>query len=54
MVGERAINKQVMGVKRGSVAVCTGPYESHGSSTLDFTLSEKRRKPAHGVSRSGL
>ena len=54
MVGERAINKKVMDVKRGSVAFCTGPYESHGSSTLDFTLSEKRKKPTHGLSRSGL
>lgn len=54
MVGERAINKKVMDVKRGRVAICTGPYESHGSSTLDFTLSEKRKKPTHGLSRSGL
>ena len=46
--------EKVMGVKWGSVAVCTGPYESHGSSALDFTLSEERRKPSHGVSRSGL
>ena len=54
MVGEKAINTKVMDVKRRSMAICTGSYESHRYSTSDFTLSEKRKKPAHGLSRRGL
>lgn len=47
MVGERAINKKVMDVKRGNVAICTGPRESHGSVLWIYSEREEK-KPTHG------
>lgn len=42
MVGEKAINKKVVDVEWGSVAICVESWESHKYSPLGFTLREKR------------
>lgn len=54
VVGEEVINRKVMDVEWGSVAICGESCESRGFSTLVFTLREKRKKPVHGLSRRGL
>lgn len=42
MVGEKAINEEIMDIKWGSVVVCIGSYASHRYSALDFTLRRER------------
>lgn len=43
-----------MGVEWSNAAIYVEFYESRKCNTLDFILSEKRKKPVHGLSRRGL